>query len=388
MTQKYALCVDIGTTSLKAALIDAEGNVGAFSQQFFSNPDSKMAACCWLPALRNATRELTAQTEHTICAICISGNGPTIVSDDGTTLLWNAPISDAVNNSYKNLLKDMRSLFIPRITAFRTLFPSQWNKSRFIYSGPEYLIYTLTKASLTILPEIRYLDTYWSNKELEIAALEKEKLPPYATIAHTAGFTTPDITAQLGLAQQVPVFCGGPDFIAAMIGTNSLSVGTIYDRAGSSEGVNLCAPFPLQKSTIRNLPSVVAGLWNAAVLQSESGRMFMNYKKIAEAVAKRTISYKEIVTYSIANKSSDGFAILEAILHNLKVSIDTLASAAHESNIDIQMPIVITGGQVKNDEWLQMRCNYIGLPFAVCTCADAELLGNAAVSFYGLGVYS
>jgi xylulokinase len=377
------LCADIGTTSLKAGIINSTGEVVSFSQQTFEKPDNTQAARSWLPALCRAVHKMSGTNTADICAICISGNGPTIVSEDGTTLLWNADIPFIKSAG----APAEKSLFIPRLTAFRTLHPLQWNSSRYIYSGPEFLIHQLCGSSVTILPEQRYAQSYWTETQLRSASLPAEKLAPFVPTAYNAGNTLPGITRLLCLPHPVPVFCGGPDFIAAMVGTNSLAPGKLYDCAGSSEGVNLCTPSPVIKQGILPLPSVVPALWNAAVLQSESGRMFVNFKTIVEAVEERSVSYAELISMCISNPGSDGFEILELVADNLKKSIHALLDVAKENEIDVVLPVVVTGGQSKNEQWMQMKCNYAGVPLAVCNCADAELIGDAVMAQTGLGNY-
>jgi xylulokinase len=377
------LCVDIGTTSLKAGLIGAGGEIISLSQQTFHKPDDVHAALAWLPALCCAVQEMKEEAAADICGICISGNGPTIVSEDGTTLLWNTDIPP----SGLTLAPVVKSLFIPRILAFRSMYPLQWDASRYVYSGPEYLIHQLCGSDVTILPEARYKESYWTDEHLISVSIPKTKLPPFVPVSYNAGATVPAVTKQLELPRSVPVLCGGPDFIAAMVGTNSLEPGKMYDCAGSSEGVNLCTPDPIKTPGILPLPSVIPGLWNAAVLQTESGRMFVNFKRIVEAIEERGISYAELISWCIANPESDGFELLELLADNLKKSITTLHSEAAANNITVKLPVVVTGGQAKNEQWMQMKCNYAAVPLAVCNCADAELLGDAAIAQAGLGNY-
>ena len=384
MTRKTVISADIGTTSLKAALIDFSGSVKAFAKESFEKPDEKYIARKWFPALCSAAKKLIDEAGgDDIAAIGISGNGPTIVSEDGTTLLWNADIPPAPIAG----TSAAHSLFIPRIAAFRELFPAEWNASPYIYSGPEYLIRTLTGRALTILPEARYESAYWTREQLEAASVPESKLPPYVPIASDAGETSEDATKALGLKKPVRVFCGGPDFIAAMIGTNTLAVGRIYDRAGSSEGVNICTPFPLHAERVRSLPSVIPGLWNASMLQTESGRMFVNYKTIVEAIMEREFSYEELIAYCLEHPESDGYEILSLIAENLRQSFSALLAAAEKNNIRVRFPVVVTGGQTKNDAWMQMKCDYAGVPLALTACADAELIGDAAAAFTGSGEY-
>lgn len=382
--KRTVLCADIGTTSLKAGLINSSGEVTAFSQQVFHKPDDVHAALTWLPALCTAVREMTAAGAPDINAVCISGNGPSIVSEDGTTLLWNADIPDvSVHGTPAE-----KSLFIPRLLAFRILFPSRWNSSRYMYSGPEFLVHQLCGSSVTVLPEDRYTESYWTGTQLLSVSIPAEKLPPFVPVAFNAGSTLPAVTRQLCLPHAVPVFCCGPDFVAAMIGTNSLSPGKIYDCAGSSEGVNLCTAVPVLQRGILPLPSVIPGLWNAGVLQTESGRMFVNFKKIVEAIEEHRISYAELIAMSISNPGSDGFEILELVANNMKKSVKMLLDAAGENQLETIFPVVVTGGQAKNGQWMQMKCNYAGVPLAVCNCPDAELIGDAVTALTGLGEYN
>ncbi|MBQ1714424.1 MAG: hypothetical protein II030_08535, partial [Treponema sp.] len=117
-------CADIGTSSLKAALVDFSGRVLAFSRVQFGLFYTDHAAGEWLGALRKAlagcisfvgggadiraTADICATagtgvsfantgasgqgTQISIDAICISGNGPTLCGVDGKTLLWNADL--------------------------------------------------------------------------------------------------------------------------------------------------------------------------------------------------------------------------------------------------------------------------------------------------------
>ena len=88
------LCIDIGTSSLKAALLPDNLRAGEIfvSRQYFSEEAviENRVAEEWLPCLAAALAELKAKNpDYAIEAVCVSGNGPTVVTDDGTTLLYN-----------------------------------------------------------------------------------------------------------------------------------------------------------------------------------------------------------------------------------------------------------------------------------------------------------
>ena len=126
---KTVLCVDIGSSSLKAALIDQNGDVIAYSKQSFLFRYTNHAADEWLTALRSAATDLFARQSTsfiTIDALCISGNGPTLVGETGETLSWSTPVPQTG-----------KSLFISRILEFKKKFRMSWAFSKHIFSGPE-----------------------------------------------------------------------------------------------------------------------------------------------------------------------------------------------------------------------------------------------------------
>ena len=151
------------------------------------------------------------------------------------------------------------------------------------------------------------------------------------------------------------MFCGGPDFIVALIGTNTLSEGKVCDRAGSSEGINLCSKNPVFAPGFRTLPSVIPGLWNISVINNKSGILFAEYKKQLESVFNKQINYEELFSDSIEDKNSQGFFILSEILNNFTNSLDKLKKLAKENDIPFSEPISITCGQAKNSNWVQLK---------------------------------
>lgn len=403
------LCADIGTTSLKAAVIDASGNVLSYSQQFFPLSDSSAAAKYWFPAFLSAWKEMSAscvgasvssgasEGKLYVSAICISGNGPTVVAKDGRTLLWNVPIDSHLTDG----TPAAKSLFLPRIVSFLSNYPDVASDVSYIYSGPEFLIYELTGESATILPEERYRTAYWQDDHVKLITdcvftnekngkrfLLEKLLPPYVAPGTCIGFTLPEIMRQFGFEKPVPVFGGGPDFIAAMVGTNSLASGKWYDCAGSSEGLNLCSPIAQSFDGLRLLPSVNSALWNIAALETESGRIFHNYRQMMEGLTGKKISYEELIDRCLSHKDSEGFEVLSFVAENFRRMTERIKEVASELKLPLAPYITVTGGQAKNEKWMQFKCDVAKVPLAVCNYADAELIGDAVIAQKGLGNFN
>lgn len=403
-TDDTIFCADIGTSSLKAALIRSDGKVIAFSKQNFAQHSSKKISMQWLNAFAVAANQF-AEKINSVKGICISGNGPTIVSDDGTTLLWNDKTDEKAGCEEG---KNTKSLFIPRLLAFRQKFCSEWKNARFIFSGPEFLYYLLTEKAVTVLPEKRYKTAYWSHEELLRCGItddEQKKLPPFVPPAFNCGYTTEKITELLSLPSPVPVLCGVPDFVAALIGTNTLKPGKICDRAGSSEGLNLCIDnetknnFP-PNPEIRILPSVIPELWNASFLIPDSGRLFSDYKAKIEQESGKKTEYNFLVEECLADKTGDGFTIMKILAEKNKRGIEILQKALNSSvsngtekdskksgAANTIEAITITGGQAKSEKWIQIKADICKINFELTSLADSELSGDAVLGFTGLGVY-
>lgn len=386
------LCVDIGTSSLKAALINEEGNVIAKTRRKFLLVTTEHSSKEWFPALQNAVADLfNAAPEAKADGICVSGNGPTLVAPTGETFLWNEKAVEIKSNS----------LFIPRIISFKNKFSAIWEKSEYIFGAPEYLVWLLTDKACTILPEERYTDAYWTEKDLLAAGLNKDeiaKLPPFRKSSKKIGGLTHKAVSFLGaedhgIKDGLPVFLGSPDFIAALIGTATIRENTLCDRAGSSEGINLCTREPLYGENIRTLPSIVPGLWNASVLLPDSGSKFAAYKQKIERELGQSVDYNELLEIMIESDGSNAtldqgkYLLIQTAL-DVRAAIETLRKAAFEKGLPFPDTMTITGGQASNDKRNQMKTDITGIKIRVPLCSDSELLGDAAMAFAGMGMFS
>ncbi len=401
------LCVDIGTTSLKAGLITASGEVVSVSSYKYLSQNNRYVASRWIEGLKNAFEKTCRQFsgDVRIVALSISGNGPTVVCDGGLTSLWNEQTGIARERT-------MPSLFLPNILFLKENFPEDFAKSKYVFSGPEYLIYELTGNAVTILPEKRFIPAYWNEQILTREGISFEKMPPFVGLGQCYGYVTADKMKELGLDKfwagnvvgtweelgtsggistsgkigtggelgtggagtyccgdmnsstglgtsggvlpaGLPVFGAGPDFVAALIGTGTLQSGRICDRSGSSEGFNFCVPSYVECEGVRTLPSVIPDLWNVSVLIPTSS-------KIEE----------------------------EKRLELIKNAVEHLKELAAKNGFDFPKEITVTGGQTRDSAYMKKKACVLGVDLVVCRCSDSELLGDACVAWYGLGKYS
>ena len=438
--QSGILCADIGTSSLKAAFITEDGTVLKFIRLLFPQP---VHAVDWVQTFFAAWRSLPA--DYAIEAICISGNGPSLVAvpqnrrapeasinsagrvpkihingdrhlfaaslppDDvmngiidatknDTLFLWNEPVPQgltvsgpqcytvpALQEGTASIPPAGASLFLPRIAAFRAKYPDVFDSAAQLFSGPEYVSYLLTGAAVTSLPDPRYEAAYWSKEELfrfsEALHIDTERLagllPPF-----TAAGTV------IGRFCGIPVVAGVPDFIAALIGTGTLTAGTACDRAGSSEGINVCISQPHRAEKTLLLPSVMPDLWNLSSVIPSSGAAFSDFLITHGlrgndyiAAMERIAAEPFVVSRAYpATFEGQGRAFVEELAFRIRYGCDLLEQASGFHPV-----YTLSGGQAHNAIWCQMKADITGRTFALPAFADGELIGDAALALYGLG---
>lgn len=372
---KKILCADIGTTSLKVAVIDSQGKVVSFSKQIIKVQDISLIAKTWQTCFEKGVFECTTgnqnnQSHQDFDAICISGNGPTVVTCSGRTVLWNQAAVSELN---------CPSLFLPKLAKLKKLYPEEWKNSQFILSGPEFLIYCLTKKAVTILPEERFLPAYWDESQLSCYGFSKEdekKLPKFVKPGY-----------QAGTWNGIPVICGGPDFVCALIGTNTLESGKLCDRAGSSEGINLCTNKPVFASGIRTLPSIIPNLYNLSVLIEKSGSLINHFRTDINLIEKQKNTFSQIFEYCYQDKNSEGYRILCQIKDEVRNAVNLLKDIAKKNNLKFIPKMTVTGGQAKNAKWILDKAQAAKIDLYVTNCPDSELLGDAVIAQVALNEY-
>ena len=290
-TERFILSVDIGTSSLKTAFIDSAADVaGPRLAAFVREPypaglyrggvEGQRAPALpgaeWEDALRRAASALYAALPGArVEAVSVSGNGPTLIPvlEDGSALLplhWFGKTAR---------LAPTRSLFLPHVLYFKEKSPQLYAKTALFFSCQEWLAYRLGARPVTALASPDYEPFYWSKEECAAFGVDLARFPPFAAVGSVIGEVSAGAAASLGIPRGIPIVAGGPDFIMALLGSGAVSPALVCDRAGSSEGINVCITREEKDALLargapahlRVLPHAIEGLWNASVVLPESG---------------------------------------------------------------------------------------------------------------------
>lgn len=379
---------DAGTSAVKAALVSPKGTV--FCERRAS-VYAKPSAAEYLHAFFSLFIEMrlfAQEKKLRIAGICISGNGPSLVSVTNVRpywgegpetkfsplydelLLWNENplyelfLSDAETAFFESL-QNSGSIFLPRIFLLvKKLAAEKMYTPHVFLPLPEYISWVLTGNAVCFLPESRYQKAYWFPSDIQ--RLE-EFFNENETI-FSKSFSLPEIMPPfaptgtiIGQFKSIPVIAGAPDFFAALAGTKTITPLSACDRAGSTEGLNVCIGVPPENAApFRLLPSVIEPNWNISVLLGRTGHFFKLYSRCQS-------EHDELCSF---------FETLNTAIAKLEAAAGT------------RLAFTLSGGQALNRDWNQLKAEQTNRCFLVPQTVNGELLGDAIFGFTALQYFS
>lgn len=408
MNEQTYLLIDIGTSSIKAAIMTGAGEAFSSVRRRLVDRGSMpgtMPASRWEHELGQAIPHLVSG--YDIDAIVLSGNGPTLVAIDRSgepiepVMLW---LDDR-----RRTIDETESFYLPRMRWF--LDRSGAARVRRFIPFPEYLVYRLTGEEVAVSPSNAFERFIWSETERERYDIPAELLPPFVPVGSVIGGVRAVQAERYGLRPGTPVVAAGSDFLMSLVGTNTLRPGRCCDRAGTSEGINFCSDRPVRSEGLRTLPHISEGNYNVAGILASTGLLFEWFREISGQAGR---DYGDMmvdileVDDGIAipwffpsehrgaawefqrgmfiglgaehSRAMMGRAVVLSIGFAVREAIEYLGS----SGCPVR-ELRACGGQAKNGLWTQMKSDICGVPIAVPHVADAELTGNLAVGMLALG---
>ncbi len=337
----YVLSLDIGTSSLKGAVISHEGKLVSEGRVYYGK------SVVWPHALR----ELLGKLDHAffIDAVAISGNGPTLIplkndNSFGAPLYW--------YEEKKQSPAWGQSLYLPKLVWLKENRSEEYINTKTFLNMDGFFNYLLTGECSAPIFDDRFIPFFWSRDTAEKNNLDFEKLPDLIQTGEKIGNVTKVAEDKFGIRKGTPVFAGGSDFLMAILGTATLEPGQVCDRAGTSEGINVCRegnPF-ISNSELRIMPHITPGCTNISARLMDSGNLIEHDEK----------------TFA------KSFCHMLHALEKEGCLVDALR---------------MSGGQARDERKNQLRANCTGKKVLVPEIADGELLGCACAAFAGMGLF-
>jgi xylulokinase len=304
------------------------------------------------------------------------------VSKDGESLpplYWFSPRQAAGND---------HSFFLPYAAFFRENKPELFKKTKMFLSSQEWLSWRLGSDPVTVLPNSSYQPYYWDDRQLASYGFSPPQCPPFAALGSITGRLGDCAARRASMTAGLPIVSGGPDFIMALLGSGAIREGLVCDRAGSSEGINVCVgekpsitAASGEKLPLRVLPHAVEGLWNVGAVLSESGIIFDRYRM---ENGLEDESYDKTLMDLLGGKEFDAAAPLHPVLQSISEGLKSALGALSQAGFPVS-EMRHAGGQAKSRLWNGIKAKLTGRDILVPAIADAELAGDAAAAMLALG---
>lgn len=240
MAEAYVIAYDLGTSSMKAILMDRNGHIAAaerralypsFPQEGWaeSDPETWWDTAC---AISRSMLQKSGVNPEQICAVGFDAPsaGFIPVSRSGgrlyPSIIWldfrAAAVANRMNDAIAAATGDSSNRpwtgkdAIPKIVWFMENMPELWARTDFFLSDTAYMTYRATgNAAISCQDAISFgvdLSTLdWDYGLFEAYGISRDKLPRVMNAADVAGRLTERAAAELGLPPGVPVTAGFSD---------------------------------------------------------------------------------------------------------------------------------------------------------------------------------
>jgi xylulokinase len=448
MTRDLTLSIDVGTGSVRAALVDPSGVILRIAAREHDQivPQfgwSEQKPLDWWAGVCAAVREALAAVENArerIAAICACGqmHGVVLVDEAGrltrdSAPLWNdkrtAEIVAAFEREYgaAAYLSECGNPPTPAWPGFKLMWlkrndPGAYAAARAVLMPKDYINLRLTgeiamdagDASCSFLMNPR--DRAWSQTMIGRLGLEAEKLPPIREPLEILGAVTAEAARATGLPEGVPVLVGGADYPMALLGSGACRPGVASDVTGTSCILTLIADRPLLDPEICNV-ATIEGNWGPFVLL-ETGGDAMRWAR--RAFHEKALSYDDVTARAAAAPvGSEGLMFLPYLtgerlgahrnaraqffglgaghglghLHRAVLEGVAFAAARHLRIMEKAAGrkierVVASGGGAKTELWLKIKASLYGAPIVAPKEPECGVIGCAALAATAAGRFA
>ncbi|MCL2705437.1 MAG: FGGY-family carbohydrate kinase [Spirochaetaceae bacterium] len=407
------LAIDIGTSSIKAGIIDKKGIPLSCRKIFYEEIGGDLynwKTDYWINSLKKILKDLP-QLEKAE-AVVFSGSAPSVIPIDkngnyiAESLLW-------LDNK-KIDIEDKKSFFLPKIAWFKENRKDIYSDISCFIPLSGFFPYLLTGELKEPLPNKGFIPYIWTEDSIKKLGIECTVFPQFIPTGDLIGYVSEKGSKEFYLKKGIPLFAGANDYLMALLGTGTLFEGAVCDRAGTSEGINYCSKKNVELDTLRVLPHIIEGFYNISGVLDSSGKVFDWFRKISGQENRSYTALIEEISKVIHNNdhlyffpslkkdsiwqfSGGAFVGLEikhgipeigaAVLKSIGFSVREVIRIMESCSLDVQ-DIRLSGGQANNSLWNQIKADMTGKKLLSPEVKESELIGCACVAFKGLGLYS
>lgn len=441
------LGIDLGTSSVKAMLFDAEQGVIAVRAEEYgvdiAHPGwAQQSPALWWESLVRVLRWLESyyrEAYRSVCAVGYSGQMHGMVLTDAKgqpvrpAVIWLDQRAGRQLEEIGAVLseEDMGNVFCNRVSsgfAFPSLLwvreqePEIFARAAHFLSPKDYIRYKMTEeigaevvdASSTTLFATGERD--WAWEVIDRFHLPPQLFPKVHESADIAGTVTAQCEAQTGLPAGIPVIYGSGDQPAQSIGNGVIGPGRIISNIGTGGQISAFSSRPTYDKKLRTntFCHAIRDAWTIFGATLCSG-MSLSW---AKNKVFRAGSYEEInAAVAAVSPGADGLIylpylsgertphmnpdargvffgmtlgqeqghFLRAVMEGVTYSLRDCLGILQELGVDAP-EIIASGGATASPQWMQMQADILGKPVRVSRVKEQACLGSCLLAAVGTGV--
>jgi xylulokinase len=442
----YFIGIDVGTSSAKAVVIDASGEVIHVQAPTYafrtpqplwaeSDPADWWAAC--LKALREIVERFGA---NSIAGIGLTGqmHGLVLLDEAGEVLrpciMWNdqrtgeqcASITEKLGLS--KVLELTGNPVLPGFTAPKICWvqenePEIWARTKQILLPKDYIRYCLSGGFATDVSDASGMSLLnvgqrkWSTEMMEACGVPEAMLPEVTESTEPSTRVNAEAARLTGLLEGTPIIAGGGDQAAEAIGCGIVRTGVVSATLGTSGVIFAHADNykPDPEGRLHTFCSAVPGKWHFMGVQlSCAGSFQWFHEKVAQsksfreldAMAEQVAAGSEgllFLPYLSGERTPHPDPLAKGVFFGLTLRHDLghMARAVMEGvtfglrdaleimrDLGIQpAEIVASGGGAKSAIWRQILADNFDARIVTVNAAEGGAYGAAVLAAVGSGAY-
>ncbi len=450
MPQHY-LGIDIGTTAVKALVVDESGSVvgDAESPQELSVPQPGWAEqnpSDWWQGTIDAVRAACVQAGVSdVAAIGLSGQmHSSVLLDEADNvlrpaILWNdvrttaqcRHITDKVGDAgLRRMVGNpaLEGFTSPKLLWARDEEPDVFDKVWTLLLAKDYIRLLMTgekamepsDAAGTLLFDV--VNSRWSEEMVEALELDPSILPPVVGSASISGRLTSDAAEMLSLRVGTPVVGGGADNAAASVGSSVVSEGTMQTSIGTSGAVVVPIGQPRVDPGMRihSFNHAVPDMWYLMGVVLSAGAALGWFRRMLLGTDGVGLSYEELIAEADAVPvGADGLTFLPYLTgertphadsnargvfvglhsghergHLVRAVLEGVTFALRDSlelmrglGVDATESVAVGGG-ARSAIWRQMQADVLGVPVVTVGPSGGAPYGAAVLAAVGAGGFA
>lgn len=447
MREKAVIAIDVGTQSLRAAVVTQAGEILGIAQIPHETDEphpgwaQQRPAQWWDEACRASTQVLreTGIALESIAAVACCGqmHGPVGIDTTGAITtewvqLWCdkrcAPQVEAIRATHDeaSLMARAANPLNPAWTGIKVRWemenhPDNYARTHHYLVPKDFINYRLTGVAAADPSEASCSYVYNCTTESydeELAAvlgIDLAKFAPVYRSHQVIGKVTGAAARMTGIPAGTPVVAGGGDFPVSMLGFGIVGDGILADVTGTSSLLAAHSATPLIDPGIQNCRHVVAGWvpftildcggismkWCRDLLSSVNGEM--SYEQLIELALHAPLGSDGLLFYPYmrgerrsANVHAKGAFVgvtlehqarhfVRAIMEGVAFAMGRDAGAFHRLGVDVDR-ILSVGGGTRNSLWNEIKAGVLGKPLVISPEPEAGIRGCGLLGTAGVGL--